>query len=83
MQAAISTELYRTKLSNRAPSRGTACLGKGCRACDAEQLMMSKKVSMYGADKICDESTADTAGQEIMPDTALAYILYSPAFTLV
>lgn len=31
MHAAISTELYRTKLSRRAPSKGTACLGNGCR----------------------------------------------------
>lgn len=42
MHAAIRTELYSTKLSSRAPSSGTACLGSGCNAHAKPQLSLCK-----------------------------------------
>ena len=75
-QAAINTELYRTKLSNKAPSKGTACLGNGCRAHYAKQLLLSKTVYIIGADKICNECTADTARRKVC--AALGHILHLP-----
>ena len=42
MHVAIRTELYSTKLSSRAPSSGTACLGSGCNAHAKPQLSFCK-----------------------------------------